>query len=147
MSENWAFDLDMLARNNVIDFDAPAYIKEQPARYVGSPDRMPQPFGEYPPNTVNLEQPKKDEFKPVENKARTVKNPLWKKLLFGTLALGGLVFAGWKWGPKLLPKKFDFNKVKQFFTDKTKVVCDFFKDGWNKFMGFFRKKPPVNTNP
>ena len=147
MSENWAFDLDMLAHNNVLDFDAPAYVREQRPRYVGSPAVMPSPFGVQQPDTSNLEQPQNDEFKPAQNNKELVKNPAWKKFLFGALALGGLGFAGWKFRSKLVPKNFDFNKVKQFCTDKAKVVGDFFKDGWEKVKGFFTRKPANNPAP
>lgn len=140
MAENWAFDLDMLAQNKVLDFDAPAYIRDQKPRYVGSPDYMPSPFGVQQLDTSNLEQPQNDEFKPQENNKELAKNPAWKKFLFSGLALGGLGLAGWKFRSKLIPKNFDFNKVKQFCKNKVQVVGDFFKNCWEKFKGLFKKK-------
>lgn len=134
MSENWAFDLDMLAQNNVINFDAPAYIRGQAPRYVGSPDTLPPDFI---PNMQK--QPKKDEFIKPSGETNSVKNPSWKKWLFGALALGGIAFGGWKLAPKLF-KKFNLSKVKQFFTDKGKSVGGFFKKGWTKVKGLFTKK-------
>ena len=37
MYSNWVNVLDNLAAGGVIDFDAPAYLLDQPARYVGHP--------------------------------------------------------------------------------------------------------------
>lgn len=137
MSENWAFDLDMLAHNNVIDFDGPAFIRGENPRYVGSPDTMPPDFI---PGKMQV-QPKKDEFIKPSGDTNAIKNPSWKKWLFGSLALGGVALLGWKFGKKLLPKKLDFSKVKQFFTDKAKVVGDFFKNCWTKIKGWFKRRP------
>lgn len=123
MSENWAFDLDMLAHNNVIDFDGPAYIRGQKPRYVGSPNTLPPDFI---PNMQ--EQPNKDEFIKPSGDTNAVKNPSWKKFLFTTLTLSGIALLGWKFGKKLLPKKFDLSKIKQFFSNKAQSVGNFFKN-------------------
>lgn len=45
MTYNWAANLDMLAQNGVLDYDAPSYITGQKPRYVGSPDIIPSPYG------------------------------------------------------------------------------------------------------
>lgn len=142
MSDNWAFNLDMLANNNVIDFDAPSYIRGQKPRYVGSPEKMPEDFI---PNSSNLQQPQKDEFTPNENNENPVKNPAWKKWAFGALLIGGLGFAGYKFRGKLSPlwdkvkNAVKFDKIKQFCIDKAKLVGDFFKNGWEKFKGLFKR--------
>ena len=44
MTTNWAYNLDMLAQNNVLDFDAPAFVMGQNPRYIGSPSRPPSPY-------------------------------------------------------------------------------------------------------
>lgn len=141
MSENWAYNLDMLAQNNVINFDAPAYIRGEKPRYVGSPNTMPPDFI---PGKMQ-EQPKKDEFVKPSDDTNAVKNPSWKKWLFGALALGGVALLGWKFKDKLgfnkLKGKFDFDKIKQSCSDKAKVVGDFFKNCWTKIKGWFKPKP------
>ena len=62
MSLGWADNLDMLAQNGVLDFDAPAYITGQTPRYVGGLSSQPSPFVGPMPNNQNLQQPKVDEF-------------------------------------------------------------------------------------
>ena len=79
MSCNWAGNLDMLAQNGVIDFDAASYIMGQPLRYVGNPAH-PNPFNGQPPTMTNLQQPNIDEFKPQTDKDKSPKLPMWKKL-------------------------------------------------------------------
>ena len=63
MSPAWADNLDMLALNGVLDFDAPSYVTGQNPRYVGSIGYTPSPFGGPKPQTKNLQQPEIDEFK------------------------------------------------------------------------------------
>ena len=62
MGTNWANNLDMLAQNGVLDFDAPAYVTGQKPRYVGAPAMPPSPFAGPVPQAPNLNQPKTDEF-------------------------------------------------------------------------------------
>lgn len=61
---NWAYNLDMLAQNGVLDFDAPSFIMGQAPRYVGAPSAPPSPYVG-PPYiaTPQLQQPEFDEFK------------------------------------------------------------------------------------
>ena len=92
MSSDWITCCDMLADAGIIGFDAPAYITGTKPRYVGSPQ---VPITQIPP----LIQPQKDEFtrtSKVDNSI--VKNPLWKKVLFGVLAAGGLIWGVTKLG-------------------------------------------------
>lgn len=105
---SWINDLDALASAGVIPFDAPAYIRGVPPRYVGNPplegisDQLPQ----------MKQQPKKDEFL---NDSTAIHNPRWKKLLFGATVLGALAFGGYKLKNKVIPfvkKLFKGKKVK-----------------------------------
>ena len=45
MYSNWVNVLDNLAAGGVIDFGAPAYLLDQPARYVGHPKFADLPLG------------------------------------------------------------------------------------------------------
>lgn len=149
MSANWANNLDMLAQNGVLEFDAPAFIMEQNPRYVGRPSYPPSPFAGPVPNAPALNQPKVDEFHQNEEQNKNlVKNPSWKKILFTTLAVGAIVFGGWKLAPKFMPKiKAGFNKIrknlnwasiKTFCSQKAKAVCDFFKNGVQKIKNLWK---------
>ncbi len=149
MSSNWANNLDMLAQNGVLDYDAPAFVMGQKPRYVGAPAMPPSPFAGPVPKAPNLNQPQSDEFNPEKKDNNFVKNPAWKKCAFTFLALGTLALGGWKFKSKLMPSiksgwtkltgKFKFSSIKQFCTDKAKATGKFFKDGWNKL---FKKKTP-----
>lgn len=149
MSSNWANNLDMLAQNGVLDYDAPAFVMGQKPRYVGAPAMPPSPFAGPVPKAPNLNQPQSDEFNPEKTDDNFVKNPAWKKCAFTFLALGALALGGWKFKSKLMPSiksgwtkltgKFKMSSIKQFCTDKAKATGKFFKDGWNKL---FKKKTP-----
>ncbi len=137
MSPAWADNLDMLALNGVLDFDAPSYVTGQNPRYVGSIGYTPSPFGGPKPQTKNLQQPEIDEFKynkdSKENKKASPSIPAWKKWLFGAIAGGLLIFGGWKFKSKW------FSHIKKL-PEKLKLdkIGDFFKNGWNKL--FHKKK-------
>ena len=138
MSLGWADNLDMLAQNGVLDFDAPAYITGQTPRYVGGLSSQPSPFVGPMPNNQNLQQPKVDEFSyEKKDKKDIVSNPAWKKWAFGLVAAGALIFGGIKFKSKILPA------IKKFpQTLKLDKVADFFKNSWNKFTGLFKSKKP-----
>ena len=140
MTYNWATNLDMLAQNGVLDYDAPSYITGQKPRYVGSPSVIPSPYAgpASNPKIPYLREPDVDEFlheKP--DKRDIVVNPSWKKWAFGLVAAGALVFGGIKFKSKILPA---IKKLPQ--TLKFDKVADFFKNGWNKFTGLFKSKKP-----
>ncbi len=138
MSLGWADNLDMLAQNGVLDFDAPAYITGQTPRYVGGLSSQPSPFVGPMPNNQNLQQPKVDEFSyEKKDKKDIVSNPAWKKWAFGLVAAGALIFGGIKFKSKILPA---IKKLPQ--TLKLDKVADFFKNSWNKFTGLFKSKKP-----
>lgn len=147
MSCNWAGNLDMLAQNGVIDFDGASYIMGQPLRYVGNPTN-PNPFNGQPPTMTNLNQPKIDEFKMSDDKKDVAKPSSWKKWAFGALALGALIFGGFKFKSKLVPcaknawSKLNFKSAGNWISNKAKSVGSFFKKGWNWFTGLFKSKKP-----
>lgn len=155
MSGNWANNLDMLAQNGVLDFDAASFVTGQAPRYVGAPYAPYSPYlGPPLPNAPALNQPQTDEFQqgktkiPLQEKQNRdfIKNPTWKKLLFGALAIGavGVGIVKLKSLNKLtknLFNKISFKSAKKFIVDKGKIVSDFFKNGWNKFTNLFKKKP------
>ncbi len=88
MSSDWILALDSLASGGVIDFDAPAYLLDQPARYVGHPqlEHLPNEISLLPKGTKMKEQPTQDGFHKPDS--AMVSNPSWKKW-----ALGGILTA------------------------------------------------------
>lgn len=146
MNDNWAFNLDFLARNGVLDFDAPSYIMGTNPRYIGKPDSIPKPFADSVPKAPALNQPNKDEYSPQKQDNNFVKNPSWKKWLFGALAIGGTILGICKfktiknWTVKTAKNalsKFKWGNIKGFFVNKAKAVGNFFKNCGNKIKGWF----------
>ena len=128
---NWANNLDMLAQNGVLDYDAASYIMGQPPRYVGNPV-MPSPFAGQPPVAPNMQQPEIDEFKPSKDKNDIVKNPSWKKWAFALITASAFVFGGWKFKSKFLP----------FIRKNLLKTKSFIQNNWNKLINVFKKKTP-----
>ena len=90
-----------------------------------------------PPFDINFLIGKNEENKDY------IKNPTWKKLLFGAVAIGTVGVGIWKFKSASKWVKNTFNKInlkstKKFFVDKGKAIGNFFKKGWNKL---FKKKP------
>lgn len=97
----WSDDLDMLARANVIGFDAPSYITGRQPRYIGNPVApAPYPVGAFVEQPFLPGQPKIDEFKSSQN---TFAPPDWKKWLFGAIAIVGTAFAFSKFRNGIIP--------------------------------------------
>lgn len=125
MVSNWVYNLDMLAQNGILDYDAASYIMGVPPRY-GYPYNIPQS-----PN-----QPKTDEFRKKNNK--NIVNPsVSKKWALGLISAGILIFGGMKFKSKLASvktvfSKFKLSSVKDFFVNSAKSIGKFFKD---KFTG------------
>ncbi len=149
--ENWAYNLDTLAQNGILDFDAPSFITGQAPRYVGTPSLPPSPYAGPPlPSAPAMKQPEVDEFHREKTKTPSkkddknyVKNPLWKKLLFGAVALTALGVGIWKFKSiKNLFKKINWQSTKKFFVDKGKAIGRFFQKGWSKFTNLFKSKKP-----
>ncbi|MFI3299943.1 MAG: hypothetical protein R3Y28_00840 [Candidatus Gastranaerophilales bacterium] len=92
MIQSWTNNLDMLAQNGVIDFDASSYVLGQPARFVGNPQYI-QPFvGQVPTAPlISNPQPKQDLFTP---KQKPDANPAWKKLLLTAALITTVVACG-----------------------------------------------------
>lgn len=127
-------NLDNLAREGIIDFDATAFVTGTKPRYIGNPSYAQLPMPDMTGiDTGNLKQPSKDEIiyaNPDKNWAAS-KNPLWKKLLFGGIAATLIVLGG-----KKLYKAKPFKNIKANFEKM-------FTDISNRLTGLFKKKTPA----
>jgi hypothetical protein len=92
MGSNWVNALDNCAAGGVLDFDAAAWLIDQPERFVGNPKMEGLPPIQQPlllPPGIKMQgQLNEDQF---DSKSNLVQNPLWKKILFGALAIGGTI--------------------------------------------------------
>lgn len=130
---NVVSDLDRLASEGVIDFDAAALLTGAQPRYVGNPHIPMLPPTEVPLNSGQFNQPASDSF--IDPKTGLPKtqieksgNPAWKKILFA-----GLVIAAGAFGISKLKGVKQFFKNKNFsIKDKIKIPQGI-KDGWTKF--------------
>lgn len=148
MSENWAFHLDNLASAGIIDFDAPAYLLDQQARYVGHP-KFENDLPQLLPDNIKLKDaPKTDEFNSTNN-TNLVQPPKWKKWLFGGIVaagIGALVFAGFK-GKLKMPKNLsklkmpDMTKVKNFLKNTGSTIVKYAKKPFIWIANKFKKIP------
>lgn len=118
MSSNWVSSVDMLADAGIVGFDAAAYVTDRPARFVGSPQ---YPITQMPP--LNLAPLPKDEYQSTTTDKSIVKNPSWKKILFGILAFGGII-----WSAKKI------SNAPAIIKNAGTKIADFFKN-------IFKKKP------
>ncbi|MBO6183791.1 MAG: hypothetical protein J6O88_03735 [Chryseobacterium sp.] len=159
MSANWAYNLDMLAQNGVIDFDGASFVTGQKPRYVGRPLMPPSPYvGQVPPAQV-IKQPEIDEFQKQKNKLpkmeekddSMIHNPSWKKWLFGALALGGLIFAGlkaksiYKWAKGFIKNpssKFKWSDITDYTSKKFKAFKTYCGQKWDAITNWFKTKSP-----
>lgn len=96
MSQNWVSNLDMCANYGIIDYDAAAYLRNQPPRYMGSPQfRVNYPtdnfYGKGPAQQPQVNNPRNGKLNRDPNR-----NPVWKRVLFWAVGLGALIFAGYK---------------------------------------------------
>ena len=93
MFPNWITPLDACAAGGVLDYDAAAYLMDQPERFVGHPKFEDLPSTEspllLPPNTKIKGELKEDCFGAPSS---LINNPSWKKWLFGGLIVGVLGF-------------------------------------------------------
>lgn len=106
--------LDNLAANGIINYDADAYIKGTPARYVGSPrmNQYPpfeQPLMVYEPgvqafNPQMPRQPHQDEYTPKKHTSVNWRNTLLATILGGLGIYGGIKLT--KFVNKFRNKKF-----------------------------------------
>ena len=109
MSENWVSSVDMLADAGIINFDAAAYVTGTPARFVGRPNT---PVYNLPPLS---QQPQQDSFQSNNKDNSIVKNPLWKKVLFGILAIGGITWGCYKLSKMSKSINNWFSSITKFF--------------------------------
>ncbi len=124
---NVVSDLDRLAAEGVIDFDAAALLTGAQPRYVGNPHIPMLPPTEVPVNSGQFNQPASDSF--IDPKTGLPKtqlensgNPVWKKILFA-----GLVIATGAFGISKL------KGVKNFFKNKNLQMPQCIKNGWTAF--------------
>ena len=123
MVQNWVTDVDLLAANGIIDFDAAAFLHGRPPRYIGNPAfRVPPPMPNAPVMRPQLD---KDTYRPKDKPL--IDNPTWKKLLFTFVAGGTLIYGGYK-----LKNKKPLKWAKQQLTD-----------GWEQIKKFFTKKKKI----
>lgn len=130
MGTNWINALDNCAAGGVLDFDAAAWLIDQPQRFVGNPgmESLPpirQPLL-LPPGIKMKGQLNEDQF---STESGLVKNPVWKKVLFGVLTIGGTIAAA------LAFKKVELGPICQNIGDVFKTAA---KGTWNAI-----KKPFV----
>ncbi len=137
MSLNWVNSLDMLAKEGVLNYDAPAFVLGQPPRYTGSPSITTpvQPIADMP--VMNKSQPQTDKFTPSNDK-NYVKNPAWKKILFAAIAIAGIVLCRNKIANVF--KKAKTSNLKKYLSSKCDKVIEFFKNIWTKIVNVFKKK-------
>lgn len=115
-------NLDNLAREGIIDFDAAAFLTDTKPRFVGNPGYTQVPMPEMAGiDTSNLAPLSQDELKYKNSgKAKPVShNPLWKKILFGFISAGLIIAGGCKlFKTKPLHKLFNGikNGIKNIFT-------------------------------
>lgn len=91
MDSSWIIPLDACAAGGVLDYDAAAYLIDQPARFVGHPQLESLPSTQtpllLPPNTKIKGELQEDCFGAPSS---LINNPSWKKWLFGGLIAGGI---------------------------------------------------------
>ncbi len=154
-------NLDNLAREGIIDFDATSFVTGTKARYVGNPSWAQQPMPDMSDvDTKNLQQPNVDELISSDSirQGEVSKNPLWKKVLFGVIAagllLGGVKFFKGKNLKNLISGlsnpfagvgkaiknggKTLLNKLGNFGTSVKNTV----KSGFSKVVNFVKSKKP-----
>lgn len=147
-------NLDNLAREGIIDFDATAFVTGTKPRYVGNPSYSQLPLPDMSDvDTAKLQQPTKDEMIYSKESGKVSKNPLWKKLLFGAVAGGLLIFGGYKLY-KAKPFKNLFsqkipdlidkcgNSIKNGCKNAGSFIKNFAQNTWNKIKNLFSNKNP-----
>ena len=147
-------NLDNLAREGIIDFDATAFVTGTKPRYVGNPSYSQLSLPDMSAvDTSNLKQPVKDEMVYTKESGNVSKNPLWKKILFGAVTGGLLIFGGYKLYKAKPLKNLFSQKIPNLITKiggSVKNACksagSFIKNTavniWNKICGLFGKKNP-----
>lgn len=151
--------LDNLAANGIIDFDAEAYVKGVPPRFVGHQERYIGLPGEMPlmaeppiygvhPGSHLSGHPHKDGFEYPEIEEGS--NPSWKKALMTVLLSGLAVIGAVKYRGKIA-KLFQEKKTVVTSPSFKQKVSDFFTNVKTKIIKFFKgpekeAKPPVTPS-
>lgn len=144
MTENWVYHLDNLASAGIIDFDAPAYLLDKPARYVGNP-KFENDLPSLLPDDVKLKDaPKSDEFDSPGEKD-SAKTPNWKKWAIGgviTAGIGALSYALFR--NKIKMSKFLSNMKMPKFLSKIKMpnmtkTKNFLKNAGSTIVKYIKK--------
>lgn len=147
--------LDNLAANGVIDFDAEAYVKGLPPRFIGRPERYvglpgemplmaePPTYGVYPGSHLSG-HPGRDGFE--HHEVNEDGNPSWKKALATVLVAGLAVIGAVRYRGKIVEL---FNKKKAEVTSPSfkQKVSDFFLNAKTKIVEFFKGKPEGTKAP
>lgn len=146
--------LDNLATNGIIDFDAEAYVKGLPPRFIGRPERYvglpgemplmaePPAYGVYPGAHLSG-HPGRDGFEHHEIEEGS--NPSWKQALMTVLLSGLAVVGAIKYRSKIVEL---FNKKKAAVTSPSfkQKVSDFFSNAKTKIVEFFKgPSKPANA--
>jgi len=107
---DWISSLDVCAASGVLNYDAAADILDMPPRFVGNPNYFDTPVIDrpllLPPGTKIKGELKEDSFGAPSS---LVRNPSWKKWLFGGLVASGILALAFCKKPSL-PKLSVFKK-------------------------------------
>lgn len=147
--------LDNLATNGIIDFDAEAYVKGLPPRFIGRPERYvglpgemplmaePPTYGVYPGAHLSG-HPRKDGFENHEGEED--RNPGWKKALMTVLLSGLAIIGAVRYRGKIAEI---FNKKKAAVTSPSfkQKVSDFFSNAKTKVVEFFKGPSKPTKTP
>lgn len=141
MGSNWINALDNCAAGGVLDFDAAAWLLDQPERFVGNPklEGLPpiqQPL--LPPGIKMKGQINSDQF---DSNPSLVQNPTWKKVLFGALAIGGTIAGIFAFKKLNLSTK--IGDVGKLFKKIARKTWDCIKAPFVWIAGKFKSKPPA----
>lgn len=109
--------VNTLFNEGIIGFDAATTV-------IG---RAPEMESNLLPYDIKMkQQPQKDAYSKEDKSLTIVNNPTWKKVLLGAITIAGLAYGGYKFKSSLLP---------------------LIQKGYNKIIGFFKKKPPTPPTP
>ncbi|MBQ8460226.1 hypothetical protein IJ541_09015 [bacterium] len=144
MSNNWINALDACAAGGVLDYDAAAFLLDQPQRFVGHPKFDDIPAISQPlliPDGIRIKgQLKEDKF---DKDGNLVQNPSWKKWLMvglGVLGVGALLLSKGKFKMPSF-KSGSGSSVMTSITDFGKKVWEYVKKPFTWIMGKIKKTP------
>lgn len=143
LDPNITMNLDHLANLGVLDYDAAAHIAGCEPRYVGNPNN---PFLQptvYTPLDGKLFTPDTDTFNGKSLYDKENKTPMWKKILFGAVAVASLcaivpMIKNFKFANLLTPFKWLGGKAKGGMSRAWHATTNFFKNIWTKICNVFK---------